>query len=60
MPEPTGSGGGRGDQKALWYFSPIEELILSNLRRNEAGSLMGVMLQRTEPSPVCAEQIGAR
>lgn len=53
MPDPSGSGGGRGHQKALWCFSPIGELILSNLRRNAASLLMGVMLQR-------AEQIGAR
>lgn len=36
MPDPSGSGGGRGHQKALWCFSPIGELILSNLRRNAA------------------------
>lgn len=60
MLEPAGSGGGERGPEGTVALPSLGELVLSNFRRNAAGSLMGVMLQRPETCPVPAEQIGAR
>lgn len=41
-------------------FFPHRGARTVKLEKNATGSLTGVMLQRTDPSPVCTEQTGAR